>query len=431
MEEVVWVYGVKITHIYNAACIYESQGVRLLSDPWLIDGAFEGSWAAYPPLKTKVNDLLDCDYLYISHLHPDHYDAETLLHFDKKKLIIIYEPSKGMNFLKNKLMSLGFENFISLKDGESYVIPPFKFTIYGPFCKHPFYDSQLGNFIDSSLVIEADGECILNANDNMPNMEAAMRLRKKHGPFTLTQLKDSLAGPYPSCFPQLSAYEKQTECLRLVNRQMGHALKIAQMLDAKYFQPFASSYRLQGRLSKKNAYLGIADPFQLKVKMENEFGHIRPVILGEKDSFDLTSGEIIYGEKNQMDFLIWEQLYATKKYAYELDPLPDIKILRENISAAFKKLSLKQKQLKYFPDVSFTLQVIDPQYYLTSTVSLRGDQLSTAQKITAKLPARLLQRILTKRSHWNSAEVGCHIDFIREPNEYNPDFHMLLSFFHT
>ncbi len=431
MEDGHGVYSVKVKHIYNACAIYESQGVKLLSDPWLNDGAFEGSWAAYPPLKTKPEDILNCDYLFISHLHPDHYDEETLRHFSKKIPIVIYENAKGFNYLKNKLMALGFENFISLKHGETYVLPPFKLTAYGPFAKHIFHESQLGSFIDSALVIEADGEVVGNFNDNTPSLDAAKLLRKKHGPFRLAQLKDSLAGPYPSCFPQLTDYEKEQECLRLVNRQMDHVLKIASALDAKYFQPFASQYRLQGKYSYKNAYLGVANPFTLQQRICRSFRHIEPAILGEKDVINLTTGEIAYGEKNQMDFLIWEKLYATKKYPYENDALPTERELRDGIQAAFKRLRVKQEKLKCFMDINLVLQVVGAPYYVASTMSLRIDRVHPTQTITAKISPRLLWRILNKRAHWNSSTVGCHVDFIREPMlPYNPDFDTVMSFFH-
>ena len=44
---------------------------------------------------------------------------------------------------------------------------------------------------------------------------------------------------------------------------------------------------------------------------------------------------------------------------------------------------------------------------------------------------RLLKRILKREAHWNNAEIGCHIDFIRVPDTYSPDIHWVLSFLHT
>ena len=43
---------------------------------------------------------------------------------------------------------------------------------------------------------------------------------------------------------------------------------------------------------------------------------------------------------------------------------------------------------------------------------------------------KLIRRILDKKSHWNNAEIGAHINFFREPNIMEPDLHTSLSFFH-
>ena len=51
-------------------------------------------------------------------------------------------------------------------------------------------------------------------------------------------------------------------------------------------------------------------------------------------------------------------------------------------------------------------------------------------KIECSLDLRLLKRILDKRSHWNNAEIGCHIELNRSPNYYSPDIHTALQFLH-
>lgn len=47
------------------------------------------------------------------------------------------------------------------------------------------------------------------------------------------------------------------------------------------------------------------------------------------------------------------------------------------------------------------------------------------------IPDQLLSDILTRKAHWNNAEIGCLIRFNRVPNVYLPDVHTLMSFFHT
>ena len=50
--------------------------------------------------------------------------------------------------------------------------------------------------------------------------------------------------------------------------------------------------------------------------------------------------------------------------------------------------------------------------------------------LECELNKKLLKRILTKKSHWNNAEIGCHITMFRYPDKYEPDAHTLLQFLH-
>ena len=82
--------------IANACGIFKgSEGTRVLCDPWLIDGVFEGSWFHYPPLSTSPEDLTDVDAIYISHIHPDHFDERSLKFFDVSTPILILKRERN------------------------------------------------------------------------------------------------------------------------------------------------------------------------------------------------------------------------------------------------------------------------------------------------------------------------------------------------
>ena len=49
---------------------------KVLCDPWLKNGVFEGSWYHYPPIKTKTEDVSNVD-ASMCHLHSDHFDIRT------------------------------------------------------------------------------------------------------------------------------------------------------------------------------------------------------------------------------------------------------------------------------------------------------------------------------------------------------------------
>jgi len=57
-----------------------SSNFKLLTDPWLTDGIYYGSWSHYPyyDLKKNLKEINSYDAIYISHIHEDHCDDKTL-----------------------------------------------------------------------------------------------------------------------------------------------------------------------------------------------------------------------------------------------------------------------------------------------------------------------------------------------------------------
>ena len=69
-----------IKHYRNSFLDIQNEKIRILMDPW-INTANEGSWAASAKGKEFLfNSLIKkkIDYIYISHLHTDHFDLQFL-----------------------------------------------------------------------------------------------------------------------------------------------------------------------------------------------------------------------------------------------------------------------------------------------------------------------------------------------------------------
>lgn len=399
----------KFTFITNACCIYESNNFKLLCDPWLSPGAFYGSWFQYPPLKTKPEDVADYDALYISHLHPDHFDPETLKHFDKTKPVIILD--RDPNYLERMVRREGFGNIAKLKDGETLKIGPFIVTMFGPFCGHPFFETELGNLIDSAIVVDDGSYKIFNANDNTPDLKSAQMLKDRFGSFDIAQLNYNAAGPYPSCFKNLSFPEKVKAHTHTLKRNLNHVVELCGVLEPGVFMPFAGAYMLGGRNWAKNEYLGTTTPEFAAgfVQMESLFQDT--LILKEGESYELGS------ELRQC-------FYAQAPYDYDTDSLPAIPELDYLIKEATKNLRKYQDRFQCYPEASV---LINGRYQ----INLSQEGLEAQNYLKADLDPALLHGILTGKYHWNNAEIGCHIEFYREPDVYLPDVHLLMSFLHV
>ena len=68
----------KVTFHNSASLVIEGNGTKILCDPWLVDGVYIGAWGIYPPYDFQPADFDDIDYIYVSHIHPDHSSQKTL-----------------------------------------------------------------------------------------------------------------------------------------------------------------------------------------------------------------------------------------------------------------------------------------------------------------------------------------------------------------
>ena len=79
-----------IKYFNHAFLIIEGKKFKFATDPWAIGPAFNNGW--WLKNKTEINwlkELNSCDFIYISHNHPDHLNLHTLRKVDKNKVFII------------------------------------------------------------------------------------------------------------------------------------------------------------------------------------------------------------------------------------------------------------------------------------------------------------------------------------------------------
>ncbi len=419
--------------IGNACGVFiGKEGSRILCDPWINDGVFDGSWCHYPPLKTTFADIKNVNAIYISHLHPDHFD-DRFFSFDKDIPIIVLDH--GPNFLRRRLDQLGYKNLISIKDGETKTFREFELTMFAPFTKHNFHDATIGNLIDSALVVNCDGIVAFNANDNTPTVEACTMLRKRFGNISLAMINYNAAGPYPSCFDNLTEEEKRSESQRILNRNFEYMRALIQELKPERILPFAGAYVLGGDLWPKNEYLGTTTWDKCAEYLRaRDIGSTQVTLMREGDVLDLKSGitnreyQPICDE--EMSAYISGNL-SQIRYPYQFDKTPDTEQLYQDIEVASEKLSSRMEKFglkssfKVFLHTAASTFEIYPSFSKIDIITK-----DSIPRLECKMDDRLLRRILDRKSHWNNSEIGAHISFNRNPNSYEPDLHTGLQFFH-
>ena len=146
----------KVTALGHAGLKLQTGGATLLMDPWLSpEGTFEASWFQYPDNSHLMTPAL-CQptAIAISHEHLDHVDPWFLAQVPAHIPVII--PRYPSPVLKQKIRRGGERPIIELSQWEVHEIAP-GLTIY--FVSEPPQNH------DSAMVLQADGQTLLNMND--------------------------------------------------------------------------------------------------------------------------------------------------------------------------------------------------------------------------------------------------------------------------
>lgn len=434
----------QLKFISNACEIFVSGGKKLLCDPWLTEGAFEGSWYHYPPLKTQPEDVADYDYLYISHIDPDHFDPRTLEHFDKTKPVIILKFKN--DYLKKNLEALGFQNIYERESEVPGKFGPFTLTLFGPFQKTRLgTEAKVGNVIDSAILVEAEGFQVLNTVDNLPSLETARKLQNEYGPFDLVQLNYNSAGPYPDCFIQYSKEERKLLADEFLVKQLTHFCELAKVFSGAKVMPFAGDYVLVGKEWEKNFYNSTCTPDYAIAFMEDYFiqEDLSPpefILLNEGywHDFKFPRAMIVpFQIRQESDFsrLIYAHENRVVYYPHEFESkVPPQEELIPLLQKAYEKLNQYRERFGISLKTEVHLYSLSEDWICSFSLSEKRIRFEEgpdpARFLNCYLDLRLLWRLLHKKANWNNAEIGAHIEFARHPDIYEQDVHLLLNFFH-
>ncbi|CAJ1578552.1 Rieske 2Fe-2S domain-containing protein [[Mycobacterium] wendilense] len=155
----------QVTSVGHAGFRIDTTAGSILCDPW-VNPAYFGSWFVFPDNSGLDWDALgDCDYLYISHLHKDHFDPENLrAHVNKDAVVLL--PDFPVPDLKRELEKLGFHRFFETADSTKHTVrgPKGELDIMIIALRAPA-DGPIG---DSGLVVSDGVTTAFNMNDARP-----------------------------------------------------------------------------------------------------------------------------------------------------------------------------------------------------------------------------------------------------------------------
>jgi UDP-MurNAc hydroxylase len=218
----------RITFLGHVGLHVETAHGSVLCDPWFTPAYF-GSWFPFPR-----NDTLDSapfsrpDYLYISHLHRDHFDPDWLAaNVDRRARVLL--PDFRVPYLERELRGLGFDDIVHTRHGERLELDGLGITILA-------FNAPADGPLGDSLIVIDDGESrVLNQNDARPGSAAEL---SGLGPFDAQFVQFSGAIWYPVAydFPP----DEMTKLARTKRaNQLDRARQYVRWVDAAHVFPCA------------------------------------------------------------------------------------------------------------------------------------------------------------------------------------------------
>ncbi len=218
----------RITFVGHAGLFIETDHGSILCDPWF-NPAYFASWFPFPSNEHLDLDLLgSADYLYVSHLHHDHYDPEFLdRHMSKDATVLL--PDYPVGYLEQALAGLGFTRFVRTRNCEPVDLEGLRIMIMALTAPT---DGPIG---DSGLVVDDGRTAIFNQNDSRPtDIDTLARF----GPYDGHFLQFSGAIWYPMVY-RFPPRMKQTLGRKKRATEMARAKRYAEELGASFVFPCA------------------------------------------------------------------------------------------------------------------------------------------------------------------------------------------------
>ena len=432
----------KVTYLTAASVLIETKGVKILSDPWYADGAFYGSWHHWPPFQYDPKEFEDVDYIYISHIHEDHLCPETLNNFDKSIPILIHKFDS--KFLKFNIEKLGFST-IEIEHGELFKLKnDINVRIYSvEKCTDNHEAKQ--SAIDTFMLVDDGDHVVVNTNDCMVNLieQEVIQLKKQYPTIDMLLCCYTNASSYPQCTISLSEAENIREARRVKKYCYDKANRLIQILQPKYYMPFAGHYVLGGKLSKLNHLTANDSPAAGKFYFEETYPFslekYKCIVLNSKEHIDLKTGKVskTYEHVPGLQKYITDVL-SKVVFDYEKEEHPNKKQVYDLFEDSYSRMENNRKRLNFETDTKVFIYLLDDEALM---LDMSGDGYKIVNKndidkynkyVTIKMDLRLLYKILQgpRFAHWDNADGGSHIFYEKKPNVFERGIYHTICFFH-
>lgn len=410
-----------------------------IMDPWIYGHLYNRSWSPFPKQNFDKKKLKKIKFCYISHLHQDHWDLDTIKYFSKK--VTFFIPNLSFNkVIEKTLNKYGYQNIKYLDYGKfNKISKNYEIAVIPPLNKGALETDIISAKDDNAVAIDT-GLILrltkLNINnlilfDNSPyDIKIFKKYFKDISVQNLFFNYNGFAQDYPLKYNMLSTSEKKKISYELQLKKEKYLLKFIDFIKPKLLIPHSSDFILNHnrRLFFKIHSEKFLDKHKY-AKRINKITNIKTYALYAKDTLVINKDKfhVEIKTKNNERNLKWQplKLHFPKPSNKNFEDLLNIalnqtfdRIKKYNLSIPKNKFGLDFGNSKYLIDFK-KKKIIKNQFAKDNILIL----------LTKK---KIVKLILEKKLHINNAGIGCYLNWKRYPNKYLNfrDLYQCLNFFH-
>jgi hypothetical protein len=420
----------RITHVSNSFLILETAGTKLVCDPW-VGRANHGGWRSFPQFDRQalIDRVRGADYVYISHLHSDHFDPEFLTESGLTMATFVIKAFDNAT-LRKRLEALGARAVIEAPALTPFEAGEFRLAIVPQFqTSNAGVATSLDYDLDTSLIAAAEGQVVFNQVDN-PLAEAHLKTIKAFcertfGPIDAAALVCGAAGEYPQCFLNI---DRAAEQARIIEASLARLENTMRILQPKRAFLAGGTYVIPGRMTALSRFIAQPTAAQAAARC----GFIEMLHLEGGKRLDLSSGVVTQDLTPTLaDPAEMQAAYADELYPYQAHLLPaagDLEALFGRARPAFEA-ALASQGVRL--NIDYEFHVYDGlteekararSSMATFSLSVRTDVDSVEPtRLALHLDARAFALCLTRGQSWNQTISGSLVLQERWPNRHQPD----------
>ncbi len=415
---------ITVRYIYSACAVISTPDLSILCDPWFTQGAYEGSWYQYPVVTNPIEVIGKVDLIYVSHIHPDHYDSSFLKSYLEKypeTKIIIADFEK--NYLQRKI------------NADKFVVEPItKLKIKDTELFITINDVEEGDVIDSALAVKYQNSSVVNMNDNLfckSQLDEIVNFCQSK--IDIALLPYTGAGPYPQTY-----FENEQDLLIKAESKkkqfFERYLALRNYLNPQMAIPFAGKYYLSGSLAKLNKFRGVADAVEV-LAIDPKAIVLADGGRAQVNTLDFNPSETRVQPYDQVKLDEYLKSISNVEFDYIRDINIPLSSIRFNKLFEYARINADRNS-KVDHDY---LMVFDfgAEEKMAININSKNGFLKKFKEMDTDLPYSLIKidyrylfGLLTGVYHWNNAEVGSHFFTTRVPDKFSRNVQSWLNFFH-